>query len=85
MGIATALIFMAEASAMCGAAAPARLGGGAQVAPAILEFEQEEPQSPAPTVAASEKQRAAPGDTAPTKPQPAPAANQCKLASLAIA
>lgn len=85
MGIVTALIFMAEATATCGAATPARLGGGAQVVQAILEFEQEKPQSPSPTLSASEKQGAAPGDTATTKPQPAPPANQCKPGSLAIA
>jgi hypothetical protein len=84
MGIATALIFLAEASAMCGAAAPGRLGGGAQVAPAILEFDQDEPQSPSPTVAAGEKQDAAPGDKAPAKRDHAPA-NQCKTGPLAIA
>ena len=85
MGIATALIFMAEATATCATATPARLGGGAQVVQAILEFEQEEAQSPSPTLSASEKRSAATGDSAPTKPQPAPAANQCKPGSLTIA
>ena len=85
MGFSIALIFMAEATATCGSGVPARLGGGAQVVQAILEFDQEESQSPSPTVAASEKQGTAQGDKAPAKPQPAPADNQCRPGSLAIA
>ena len=36
-----AMVFLIEATTACGPVAPARLGGGAEVVRAVLEFEEE--------------------------------------------
>ena len=88
MSAALALLFLAEATAACAPAAPARLGGGAEAVRAVLEFQDEAPDPPVPTPAAlGQPIRAAADDselvTNETEFDPAPA--QCSLAPLQIA
>jgi len=88
MSIAAALILLVEATTTCGPAAPSRLGGGAQIAPAILEFdpEQSEPSMPALAGAGDEAlAEAVDAESDAGQPEPDEVDVQCKVTPLTIA
>ena len=72
-----AMLFLIEAATACGPAAPARLGGEAEVVRAVLDFEEEQFDLPAPTPAA--------GSPGTDQPASDPAAMQCRVVPTVIA
>ena len=79
-----AMLFLIEATGVCGPVAPARLGGGAEVVRAVLDFEDEGAEMLAPTLAGlSQSSADVPID--PSRPEANQDAGQCSLVPTAIA
>lgn len=88
MGGMIALILMAQAAATCGPSVPTRLRAGAEVVRAILDFDAQPSEPPAPTPAgASQAPADVPGDSSAETSQPDsdPPESQCKMVPAAIA
>lgn len=87
MGGMIALILMAEAAATCAPPVPTRLSGGAEAVRAILDFDAQPPEAPAPTWAAANQAPAdVRGDSSAETRQPdsGPPAAQCKMVPAAF-
>jgi hypothetical protein len=88
MSMTVVMLFLIEATAACGPVAPARLGGGAEVVRAVLDFEEDAPETSVVTPAGlSRSSDAAPGDAQPATnaPDADPAPARCKPAPMPIA
>ena len=88
MSMTVAMLFLIEATGVCGPVAPARLGGGAEVVRAILDVEEQPPDLAAPTLTGwRQSTGAVPGKTGiktnDADSDPAPA--RCKPAPTPIA
>jgi hypothetical protein len=86
MSVTVAMLFLIEATATCGPAAPARPGGGAEVVRAVLDFEEQAADAPAVTpVDLGRSAGAAPGDAKQNDADIDPASAPCKPAPMPIA
>lgn len=80
-----AILFLVEATAACGPVAPARLGGGAEVVRAVLQFEEAAAEPFATTLVGLSQSTGPAQDDAKSKYDSDPARAQCKLAPATIA
>ena len=83
-----AMLFLIEATATCGPVAPARLGGGAEVVRAVLDFEEQAPEPSVVTLTGSGQSIGAAPEGAELEanaPDSDPAPAQCKVMATVIA